>query len=99
LASVEIAIAEAHPATQGHFPGNPILPGAVLLSEVVQALGEALDLRLGTCEVVMAKFLAPVRPGDRVAVDAECGAALVRFTGRVGGRTVLTGQIRVPSPT
>jgi 3-hydroxymyristoyl/3-hydroxydecanoyl-(acyl carrier protein) dehydratase len=27
-----------HPSVEGHFPGNPIFPGAVLLDEILHAL-------------------------------------------------------------
>jgi len=32
-----------HPASRGHFAGNPIIPGAVLLSETVLAIAPGLD--------------------------------------------------------
>ena len=30
-------IAADHPSLAGHFPGNPIVPGVVILEEVVRA--------------------------------------------------------------
>ncbi len=54
-----------HAAFAGHFPGHPVLPGAVLLSLVMQALSEQPQLRhlLGaTPTFTQAKFPAPVTP-------------------------------------
>jgi 3-hydroxyacyl-[acyl-carrier-protein] dehydratase len=60
-------IAADHPAFDGHFPGQPILPGVVLLSLVMQAALEAAARHApaagphaGDRRV---KFIAPVAPG------------------------------------
>lgn len=78
-----------HPAAQGHFPGNPIIPAAVLLSEVLDALGRArLPLRIKS-----AKFPAPVRPGTLVLIDYQrTKAGTVRLVCRVDDVIVLTGE-------
>jgi 3-hydroxymyristoyl/3-hydroxydecanoyl-(acyl carrier protein) dehydratase len=73
------ALAVDHPAFAGHFPGNPLLPGVVLLDAALHELGCALQLDLRGCRVTAAKFLAPVRPGDALHLDYEAPA-----NGRVG---------------
>lgn len=87
---VEHAFPIDHPTAAGHFPGNPVIPGAVLLDVVLRAVygGES-----GPCEVRSAKFLHPVRPGDVMSVRWNEGAA-IRFDCAVGGRPVLTGSVR-----
>ena len=62
--SLQLTFAPDHRSAQGHFPGNPVIPGAVLLSETVQALCAALSIELEEWQIQNAKFLAPVRPGD-----------------------------------
>ena len=52
-----------HPTAAGHFPGNPIIPGALLLELVLRAAAPE-----GTAEIRAAKFLHPVRPGDRIQI-------------------------------
>ena len=84
-----------HPASRGHFAGNPIIPGAVLLSETVLAIAPGLDAPL---VVTSAKFPHPARPGDRVLIDfsrSETGE--VRFSCTVEGKPVLTGQMSCPA--
>jgi 3-hydroxymyristoyl/3-hydroxydecanoyl-(acyl carrier protein) dehydratase len=86
------------PAAQGHFPGNPVVPGAVLLAEALRAIEAGLGLGLESCRIVSAKFPGPVRPGDRVAIEfLRSTDGAVRFTCRVGARVVLVGGLRCGS--
>jgi 3-hydroxyacyl-[acyl-carrier-protein] dehydratase len=61
-----LQLAADHPAAPGHFPGNPVIPGAVLLNEIATVICNDGT----TCgEIVSAKFLQVVRPGDRLDVE------------------------------
>lgn len=76
-------------AAQGHFPGNPIVPGAVLLQEIMAAI--APDHPGHAClGVPAAKFHHPVRPGERIEIAWQGPAAAVRFTATLshGARAV-----------
>jgi 3-hydroxymyristoyl/3-hydroxydecanoyl-(acyl carrier protein) dehydratase len=55
----------SHPALEGHFPGNPIVPAVLLVRFVAQALQQA-GHRLAGIERM--KFLRPVRPGETIDV-------------------------------
>lgn len=67
----ELLIGSAHPALSGHFPGNPVVPGALLLDEVLHAI-EALHGPSGTAaapqgwQIEVVKFLHTVRPEQRL---------------------------------
>jgi len=78
----------------GHFPGRPIYPGVFLVEGTIQAARQCFAReggRLGRLvEVVSARFLAPVQPGDLLEVaceltiegaDREVSARGVCFTG------------------
>ena len=81
-----------HPAAPGHFPGNPIVPGAVLLDVLVTALHAGG----WSGQIEAAKFHHPVRPGDSVAVTHASEGDKTRFTGRLAGsdQIVLSGILR-----
>ena len=86
-----------HPASQGHFRGDPIIPGAVLLSEILRAIEAGLGASLVPFQITSAKFLHPTRPGDRVLIEfSRTARGEIRFACAVGGRPVLTGQLRSP---
>ncbi|WP_042701160.1 hypothetical protein [Azospirillum sp. B506] len=85
-----------HPTAAGHFPGNPIIPGAVLLDSALTAIAAAEGLAPGPCRLRSAKFLSPVRPGERMLVEWQAGpAGGIAFTGNVDGRPVMTGALLV----
>jgi 3-hydroxymyristoyl/3-hydroxydecanoyl-(acyl carrier protein) dehydratase len=97
--SIERWIAADHPAAVGHFPGNPIVPGAVLLDEIIAAIagGRSVD----AIEVSSAKFLEKVRPGERLTIrwhDVPEGE--IRFTCSAGSpeRRVIAGSLRLSVP-
>jgi UDP-N-acetylglucosamine acyltransferase len=78
----------------GHFPGQPVMPGVLLLESLAQAAGiwllkTAPDPRQVEIRVVGfddAKFRRPVVPGDHLRLEVELvhrRAELCRFRGEV----------------
>jgi 3-hydroxyacyl-[acyl-carrier-protein] dehydratase len=63
-----------HPCYAGHFPGNPVVPGVLLLELVVDALG-----RGAPSAVVSAKFHRVLKPGDRFTVEWKSAESLATF--------------------
>jgi 3-hydroxyacyl-[acyl-carrier-protein] dehydratase len=60
-----------HPSLKGHFPGNPIVPGVVLLDEALHAI-EHIQLssaRTRPWQIDTVKFHHVVRPGDPVQLS------------------------------
>lgn len=61
------------PQLQDHFPGNPIMPGVLLIEAMAQTAG--LLLPDGSSAVLAqikeARFRRPVLPGDQVRIEAE----------------------------
>ncbi len=89
-----IELAADHPAFAGHFPGMPILPGALLLDEALHAIETDRNLVLTHWEVTSAKFLEAARPGDALTIEHGPGTnGTLRFAVRIAGRPALTGTL------
>jgi 3-hydroxymyristoyl/3-hydroxydecanoyl-(acyl carrier protein) dehydratase len=87
-------IAADHPAFTGHFPAFPVLPGAVLLDEMLTALVSAYGVDLKAWHVSSVKFLDAVRPGDSLIFEHETpSAGLIRFAIRAGERKIAGGSL------
>ena len=60
-----------HPALAGHFPGNPVVPGVVLLTEILMAVERSTEWALHDFQLNSVKFTAPLRPGDPFTIVLE----------------------------
>ena len=71
------------PAFEGNFPGNPLLPGVCQLGLCCDALSRMLGKRVELRSVSRCKFIAPIRPGQKVKItltprpDGQTGAELI----------------------
>lgn len=66
--AVEFAVPREHPCFAGHFPGDPLVPGALLLTWCLAQLRQSQP-QLTIAGVRLFKFLHPVRPGDRLRLE------------------------------
>ncbi|MBW8306594.1 MAG: hypothetical protein K0M46_07105 [Thiobacillus sp.] len=65
-----LPIAADHPAYAGHFPGQPILPGVVLLDEALHALAAQQGWLDAGWQLKSVKFHSPVLPGEILTLHA-----------------------------
>jgi UDP-3-O-[3-hydroxymyristoyl] N-acetylglucosamine deacetylase/3-hydroxyacyl-[acyl-carrier-protein] dehydratase len=91
---------------QGHYPGNPIMPGVLVIEALAQIGGILLSQELehkGKVAVLLSldkvKFRRAVRPGDQLILEAT--AVRIRSTtghvkglARVGGELVAEAEIK-----
>ena len=78
-----------HPCLRGHFPGAPVVPGVLILEEVMRAIsGVAFPAKWSKV-----KFIRPVFPDERVDIHWDAGPAKIGFECRVAGRVVVMGTV------
>jgi 3-hydroxyacyl-[acyl-carrier-protein] dehydratase len=94
--SVDKHFALDHPTAAGHFPGNPIIPGALLLDSVIHAIFGAGPIST-PYEIRAVKFLRPVRPGDGIRIEWHDVRGETRFQCAVidNAEIALTGTLRL----
>ena len=81
-------IPASHPSLPGHFPGRPIVPGVVLLDEVM-ALAALAHPGRRVAGLPAVKFLHPVRAEQDVAVHLSGAEDRIGVSCMVEGREVL----------
>ena len=94
------------PYFNGHFPGNPVMPGVLQLEAMAQAAGIVMLRRTGNSgktaffmSADKVKFRKPVRPGDQIIINAK----IVKVRGEklaaaecnctVGGQVVSSAEL------
>ncbi|MGA7539893.1 MAG: hypothetical protein WBW93_14120, partial [Steroidobacteraceae bacterium] len=64
MSALALSIAATHPAFEGHFPGTPVLPGVVMLDEVIRAIERTEGGEPRCWRIASVKFLKVVGPGE-----------------------------------
>ena len=75
-----LSIAAQHPALAGHFPGNPVVPGVVLLDGVIAAAEAWLGTNFHVTGLSHAKFLAQLKPDEAARIDLVLRGPLLDFS-------------------
>jgi 3-hydroxyacyl-[acyl-carrier-protein] dehydratase len=86
-----------HPTLPGHFPDAPLVPGVVILDEVLEALIEWRgDPQLTGIQIV--KFLAPLKPEQPFTISLSLEnerSREVNFCCRAEDRVIVEGRLEV----
>lgn len=72
-----LCIPAGHPALPGHFPGQPTVPGVLLLDEVRVQVEAAAGRRV--VRIVQLKFMQALGPGEPAWLQAQIQGERVSF--------------------
>lgn len=91
-----IVVPADHPCFAGHFPGNPLVPGALLTQWLVDALASSGQ---DVSDIKQLKFLHPVRPGDIIQLTGTPGSddKTLTIKADVNGQPVFHGKLELRS--
>jgi 3-hydroxymyristoyl/3-hydroxydecanoyl-(acyl carrier protein) dehydratase len=73
----EFRVPATHPALAGHFPGNPVVPGVLMLDHVMQALEQVTGLAVTRLTAV--KFVSTLLPEELAQGEWTVDGAQARF--------------------
>jgi 3-hydroxymyristoyl/3-hydroxydecanoyl-(acyl carrier protein) dehydratase len=86
-----------HPAFAGHFPGNPIVPGVVLLDRAILFAEQLLGQPVSHWQIGNAKFFSPVSPAEQLIFTLQTKpSGAIAFSVRGAGRDVASGSLTPP---
>lgn len=96
----EYVLPESADFLKGHFPGEPIMPGVLLVEAVAQLGGIAAQMdphvsplkKVRLAGIRNAKILGTARPGETVELE-------VNLLGRMGGMIQVSGSASVAGRT
>jgi 3-hydroxyacyl-[acyl-carrier-protein] dehydratase len=104
--TAEFTLRESEPFLRGHFPGEPLLPGVLLVEAAAQLAGIVAqsDPTIGPLRglkltaIRNAKILGAARPGEKIRLRAEVLGRMNHLiqagaTADVNGRTILETMI------
>jgi 3-hydroxymyristoyl/3-hydroxydecanoyl-(acyl carrier protein) dehydratase len=75
----------------GHFPGNPIVPGVMVLDAVISAAQAWLGTGFRVERLAYAKFLAPLKPEETAEIDLLLQGPRLEFAVHRGGSALAKG--------
>ncbi|HET8898082.1 MAG TPA: 3-hydroxyacyl-ACP dehydratase FabZ [Rhodanobacteraceae bacterium] len=88
------------PCFQGHFPGNPVMPGVLIIEAMAQASGLLVQLSTGQSptsplyylvKVDKARFSQIVKPGDQLVLEIT-QKRMLRRMGLFESRALVDGN-------
>jgi 3-hydroxyacyl-[acyl-carrier-protein] dehydratase len=83
-----------HPSLPGHFPGRPIVPGVVLLDEVVAAISAWQGRPFVPAVFPAVKFLAPLAPEQSFTIHLRRTGDDIHFECVAAGQPLARGSVR-----
>ena len=94
MSALALSVAATHPAFEGHFPGTPILPGVVMLDEVIRAIERAEGGEPRCWRIASVKFLKAVGPGEPLVLEQQrLASGAIRFSILSAGQTIANGAL------
>ena len=94
-----LTIEREHPILQGHFPGQPVVPGVCIIQAVRDALEAVLEKKMIMAGADQIKFLQPILP-DKVSwaemevTLKENAGEILKVTAQITGDGVVFVKFR-----
>lgn len=90
--STGFVIGADHPSLPGHFPGNPVVPGVLVLDRVLAAAEAWTGQALGALSLPQVKFVQPLLPGQAATVRLRRAGGKLKFEVDRDGVPIARGE-------
>jgi len=95
MISFDFIVSSSHPSIPGHFPGNPIVPGAVIIENVIQAFSRLDDFKK-VVSISTVKFIKPIEVNQKVDVNfLSISTELISFECVSNNVVLVLGRFKV----
>lgn len=84
-----------HPCLPGHFPGNPVVPGVLILQLVAEAVCDWRGSQATVGRFGNVKFISLLRPGEIMDIVLQGEASQLRFRCECAGRLLSHGSLEL----
>ncbi|WP_269789690.1 hypothetical protein [Stenotrophomonas sp. Iso1] len=91
------SIPDDHACLPGHFPGRPLVPGVVVLEQVLCAVQAQSGVAANRLRLPQVKFMAPLLPGQTARVELEGQAPRWKFRVLRDAELLVRGELVLES--
>lgn len=84
-----------HPCLPGHFPGQPVVPGVMILEWVADAAREWRGAGPRLTGLPSVKFMSPLLPEELLEIHLDDDGGVLKFRCLVGDRWVAQGVLEL----
>jgi 3-hydroxyacyl-[acyl-carrier-protein] dehydratase len=88
-----LRIDAGHPSLAGHFPGNPVAPGVLLVDHVLDAVEAWIGTLPEPLRLPQVKFVQPLLPEQSAEIALERKGARLRFRITRGEDLIASGEL------
>lgn len=86
-------IQTTHASLKGHFPNNPVIPGVIILDEIINII-KTIKPEFTVNSIPMVKFIHPLLPEQKVIVEiTEKTETTISFSCSHNNTKLVTGQL------
>jgi 3-hydroxyacyl-[acyl-carrier-protein] dehydratase len=90
---MQFTIPADHPCLAGHFPGHPLVPGVVIVEQVLALIASRSGLPLQPLSLPQVKFLQPLLPEQCARIELSGAMPQWSFTVSHAGQPIATGRV------
>lgn len=86
-------IQKTHASLKGHFPNNPVIPGVIILDEIINII-KTIKPEFTVNSIPMVKFIHPILPEQKIIVEIiEKAETTISFNCLHNNTKLVTGQL------